>query len=315
VSDTVLGLVVNPKLATPLLATLSDRYVSIHLLSEENWPEIGSGYYGDSDDRASQASGYPRSHTPDGVRLKKLGYGTCLYTALCLGAHQNAEGRLRLAGYLPDGDGICSGEDRSSEADDWWSRAKELGVAKAAYIEETEEDIDATSELADSLYGSEVEGGSVSSVNTINVDIEKSLTVDTYPFARAEKHHLVCADFTLDWNHARTPLDAIWKTIREDAKLEVVIEPEWVLALDVRDLTLSAMNLIGTLAEVAGVTEDDLHDLRFRWENGLDPKAPITQMRLPFKKNSSESRAAARVVERVEVLRQEAGWPGLRELP
>src|SRR5262249_23602919 len=104
---------------------------------------------------------------------------------------------------------------------------------------------------------------------------------------------------------------------REPGGTHFVIEGlfEHFLALDVRGLTLDSMNLIGTLAESLGASEDDLHDLRFRWEMGLDPATPITQLRLPFKKNSSENRAAHRSVERAEELRRDAGWAKIAGLP
>ena len=313
--DTVLGLVINPKLATPVLAVYTGSGVEIRVLDEEDWPVIGSGYYGDSDDKASSASGFPRSHTPDGVRIKKLGYGTCLYTALCLGAHQNAEDRLKLFRYGPDGDGISSeSESRSAEADDWWEQAKRLRLANQMHSEEREENIDATSDLADSLYGSEVEGGTVASVNNIDVDIEKSVYVDVYPYDNADGKHLIGADLTLEVDFDKTPVDSLWQIIR-DADIEIAVEPDRLLALDVRTLTLEAMNLIGILAETAGASEDELHDLRFRWEEKLDPKTPVRQMRLPFKKNSAEARRANAAVERATALRAELGWDELSGLP
>jgi hypothetical protein len=189
-----------------------------------------------------------------------------------------------------------------------------LQLARAVYSEDTETDVDATSELAETLYGSEVEGGTVSSVNDINVDIEKSVTVDVYPYDNAERKALVCADLTLEVDFERVPIDRLWEVLK-NADIEVAAEPERLLALDVRTLTLEAMNLIGILAETVGASEDDLHDLRFRWEEKLDPKTPVRQMRLPFKKNSSEARRAHEAIERARALRLEAGWAELSELP
>jgi hypothetical protein len=309
-----LGLIVNPKLARPVLATWDGAEVDICALDDADWSVIGTGYYGDSDDAAARATGMPRSHTPSGVAIKKRGYGTCLYTALCLGAHMNAEGALKLFRYGPDGDGISSNaEDRSSEANDWWDRAKDVGLATEVSDDQTEESVDVTSDLSDTVQGSEVDGKLVTYVNTINVDLEASVTVDVYPWDRAAKHNLLIAEFS-----APVPLghpEVLWKTIQGTEELEVIVEPEWILGLDVRGLSVSAMNLLGLLGEVAGATDEDLHALRFRWEHNLDPAEPVKQMRLPFKANSDEARRADAAVRQAAEFRRASGWNSLADLP
>ena len=136
--------------------------------------------------------------------------------------------------------------------------------------EQTEESVDVTSDLSESVQGSEVDGKLVSYVNTINVDLESQVTADIYPWTRAEEHDLVVAVFSKPVTFDKYP-ETLWQLVRDDAELEVIVEPAWILALDVRGLDVSAMNLLGLLAEVGGASEDDLHALRFRWENGLDP--------------------------------------------
>lgn len=309
-----LGLLVNPKLARPVLGYWDGREVDILALDDDEWLSIGTGYYGDTDDPATSATGYPRSHTPSGVTIKKQGYGTCLYTALCLGAHHNAEGTLRLFRYGPDGDGISSETDsRSTEADHWWSRAKDLGLAREVVEDQTEESVDVTSELSDAVSESEVDGKRVAYVNTINVDLEASVTADVYPYESAEEHDLVLAEFAVEVPFVS--VEALWTMVRDREPTGLVVHADRILACDVRGLSVSAMNLLGILAERGGAAEDDLHALRFRWEHGLDPGAPVKQMRLPFKANSSEARHAAEILKATEMLRADTGWRDLRTLP
>jgi hypothetical protein len=311
-----LGLVVNPKLARPVLAYWDGREMDILALDDDEWLSIGTGYYGDTDDPATSATGYPRSHTPSGVQIKKQGYGTCLYTALCLGAHHNADGALRLFRYGPDGDGISSeSNSRSTEADHWWSRAKDLGLASEVVEDQTEESVDVTSELSELVSGQEVDGKLVSYVNTINVDVEASVTADVYPYDRAEDHDLVLAEFVAELPF--TGVESLWTMVqqREPTELKLLVHADRILACDVRGLSVSAMNLLGILAERGGAPEEDLHALRFRWEHGLDPGAPVKQMRLPFKANSSEAREAAEILKTTKMLRAETGWDDLRTLP
>lgn len=316
-----LGIVVNPKLKSPVLVTAAGSGIAISLmLVEEAYEGIGSGYYG-LDDAIAQATGLPRSHTPSGVAIEGAGYGTCLYTALCLGAHQNFEhheghrNRFQIASYGPDGDGICStSDDRSGDADEWWRRARRLGLAREIEDEQEDEDVDVTSDFDSLIEGQEYDGGTVSRVSTITADISKTVTGDVYLWSRAAEHRLIVADFTIPMTEKDHP-SALWERIVVDKKLVTEVTPELILALDVRDLHVSAMNLLGLLAEHGGADEKALHDFRFRWEAGLDPSVPVTQIQLPFKKNSSESRRAGRALEEAAFYRREAGWSELEGLP
>lgn len=311
-----LGLVVNPKLAVPLLVLGDeDALISIQRMNAEAWPTVGQGYYGEEDDEASRVTNMPRSHTPDGVRIRKQGYGTALYTALCLGAHQNSEGRYRL-GYVPDGDGICSQEGtRSAEAEEWWHGARRLGLARVETSEETEEHFDATDELSSAIRGETIGDSTVTYVNTIDVDIEKRIQADAYAWHRAASHNLVATDFTIPLPGDMSP-EALWRIIHESGdELELFVETPWILALDVRGLTIDAINLLGVIAQVSGATERELDHLRLRWEMNLDPSAEIRQELLPFKRNSSEARAVGQAMAETAELRERAGWAPLAELP
>jgi hypothetical protein len=319
VGNYALGIVVNPKLKVPVLVLAEGADITITAMDAEGYEDLGSGYYGMSDSIA-QMLGLPRSHTPHGVTVEGQGYGTCLYTALCLGAHQNFEAheghpnRYRIQSYGPDGDGICSTtDDRSSEADEWWRRARRLGLAREVEEEQEEEDVDVTSNFDSLIEGESVDDGVVSRVNTISVDVSKSVSGDVYLWDSASGHHLVVADFTIPMASG-AEASALWQRIGEP-KLVTEVSLELILALDVRGLDISGINLLGLLAREAGASDEALHDFRFRWEAGLDPSAPVTQMQLAFKKNSSEARHAARAVREAAEYRRDAGWEALESLP
>ena len=314
-----LGIVVNPKLKVPVLVVADGADITITAMDAEGYEDLGSGYYGMSD-AIAQMLGLPRSHTPHGVTIEGAGYGTCLYTALCLGAHQNFESheghpnRYRIQSYGPDGDGICSTtDDRSSDADEWWRRARRLGLAREVEEEQEDENVDVTSNFDSLIEGESVDDGVVSRVNTISVDVSKQVSGDVYLWDSASSHKLVVADFTIPMASS-AEANALWERVK-DRKLVTEVSVELILALDLRGLDVSGINLLGLLAEQAGASEEALHDLRFRWENGLDPSAPVKQMQLAFKKNSSEARRARRVVEEAEIYRLGAGWAELESLP
>lgn len=86
---TVIGLVANPKTHEPALVVTDGTYVSLRgLKASDPLQRLGRGYYEERSNEPSQVTGLPRSHTPDGVLIKGKGWGTALYTALTLGAHQ-----------------------------------------------------------------------------------------------------------------------------------------------------------------------------------------------------------------------------------
>ena len=126
---TVLGLVANPKTHEPALVVTDGEYVSIRSLSESApLRRLGRGYYEEQYNDPEELTGYPRSHTPDGVVIKGKGWGTALYTALALGAHQETNDLVKIK-MRGSGDGISSWTDnRSNEADKWWASALDPGM-------------------------------------------------------------------------------------------------------------------------------------------------------------------------------------------
>jgi hypothetical protein len=328
-----LGVVINPKLKVPLLVVAEGGHIHIRAFptvdedgEDQDWEDLGDGYYGS--DSGSSITGLPRSHTPNGRRhgLRPnsvvetgQGYGTSLYTALCLGAHQNYEAReegesnrYTISKYLPTGDGISSMEGtRSESAEDWWSAARRRKLVSSEEHDETDEGVNVTSEYAYRIEGQEYEGGEITNVNTIDVDVSKITNVDVYKWQSAIEHNLIIASFTVDVVEIK--VRGLWRALQQDGIHEAY--PRWILAIDVRGLTLDAINLLGVIGQSAGVDEADLTNLRYRWEHGLDPSMEIRQLPLQFRANSAEGLAAREAVEQAAEIRQASGWDLLADLP
>lgn len=202
-----LGLVLNPKTLCPSLAFKEQRRTVTFYM--ENLREGGKGYFqGPERDayRVAEESGFPRGHTPDGVKVQKAGYGTVLYTSLCLAATMEAKKLLDLDTNLAE-EGVCSNEHRSRAADIWWANAKERNLAYEASFtvegeeEEEIEDFDVdfdsyrrNSKLFDAAKEALAEGNDVyGSIRTISVRGEQTITTgggdvdgtaDVYPWER-----------------------------------------------------------------------------------------------------------------------------------
>ena len=317
----VLGLVVNPKLKVPVLVTFNTGAIEIWALNGDGWSVIGKGYYSE----VVSNTGLMRANTPAGVRPKNMGYGTCLYTALCLGAHQNAKGRAQIDRF-EDGDGVASEtEDRSCEAALWWHSAAELGLVGEHAEETSVEDIDFRGE-GECLVGEDIGGldgntGTVTHVNYVNVDYEQVTEVHTYEYSSAEDNHLILAamavevDAMEDESIEGGTLESLWKTIRDDPFVIDETNLELLLALDVTELSEWGMNLVGILAQDSGASATQLGDLHFRWRYKLDPSEKLSQMSFEFRPNSKEFQDAVHVNERTEELREKTAWSDLANLP
>jgi len=138
-----LGCVLNPKTSLPCpVYKEKKRTVEVYdpLLDDKE----GSGYFDDNDHgadySASEQSGFPRVHTPSGVKTRRSGYGTVLYTGLCLAAKLEDARHLKLATNTM-GPGISSNENRSNAAEAWWSAAKDtFDLAYSVEVEGEEEE-------------------------------------------------------------------------------------------------------------------------------------------------------------------------------
>lgn len=205
-----LGIVVNPKNydpCFPFAVAGKKRSVAFHAGSDmvvrspfATYPTVtrpmGMGYFDDGDHGSrydTSESGYPRVHTPDGVRVQKRGHGTVLYTSLCLGAKLTTEGELSLD-INPEAPGISSNEHRSNAAEQWWRHARERGLSYRRYITGSEPETvtnryEPTANVnrrsqANSLwdeaadYIADREGHSTNDLISMSIDIEATFEVE-----------------------------------------------------------------------------------------------------------------------------------------
>lgn len=306
-----IGLVVNPKLKQLVFATTDGTYVGIRSsLGHNLLLKLGEGYYDDGDDEAARLSDYPRVHTPSGVVIKGAGYGTSLYAALCLGAHQYFDGNHQDLTTDPQNDGVSSREgNRSGPASAWWDRATELGLAQRKEYSktETEENVDISGDVsAEEL--SQIAGRTVTYVNTVRVDTEEETTeeVDVYDFDEAESNHLVVAGFATT-SSIRTIRD-LWEAMRDNWDPEDVDENA-LLALDVRGLDQEVIFLLSVLYRKAGLSESAVDALRFRWQNNLDPGVVAPEQFRLWPNPAGEG------MREVVLARQRTRWNRLESLP
>jgi hypothetical protein len=311
---TVIGIVANPKTHEPALVVTDGEYVSLRGLKEASpLQRLGRGYYEEHSNEPSQFTGLPRSHTPDGVLIKGKGWGTALYTALALGAHQCNEDLVEIEMYKP-GDGICSWTDnRSAEADKWWAAAVKIGLADQHVEEETEQDEGVDLEVSPSDLDRFVDEGAVVYVNRVNVDIEKTIekTVETYSYNEAaDRRHLALVAMNVEIPKGigvPASLDFLWRAIREDSDLVTEADATGLFALDVRALDRSAIHLLSLCFGEAGLSNAQCDEMYLRYERGLDPGMASGQSRL-FQANQSG-------LGDVEAAREASGWSDLESLP
>lgn len=137
-----LGCVLNPKTNLPC-PVYKEKTRTVDIYDPALNDKQGSGYFDNGEDSqysASEASGFPRVHTPDGVKTRRAGYGTVLYTGLCLSAKLEDAGHLSLGTSIA-GAGISSNGRRSRAASAWWSAAKdEFDLAYSVDVEGEEEE-------------------------------------------------------------------------------------------------------------------------------------------------------------------------------
>lgn len=132
-----LGVIINPKTFEPCLPfKVKDKHKTFAFYTPDTkntgdvFRVMGRGYFDDANGDAydTSSSGYPRVHTPDGVRVLRKGYGTVLYTTLCLAATLEEMGELTIKDIEPSARGISSNSERSNSAKAWWKQARELGL-------------------------------------------------------------------------------------------------------------------------------------------------------------------------------------------
>lgn len=310
---TTFGILVNPRLMLPVLAVTDGEGVSIRsLLAEDTLRKIGSGYHSDRREQCSTFTDLPRVHTPRGVNPEGAGYGTALYSALCLGAHLTYEEEVAIKMKVR-GDGVCSDtRDRSNDADAWWSAANKRGLTETTIeeMDEREEGVDITSDIdaQDLERIAPRDEGTIRYVNTVNVDIEKSESheYDLFTYESLTEHSLVVASFRIELER-REDLRSLWNGVLHEPDMIIETWKTPLLALDVRGLSEDAINLLSLLYMSVDLDDKSVDDMRNRWQRNLDPGAANAQQSL-FRAN------AAGVADVMEA-RHESGWIDLRSLP
>lgn len=317
---TILGIVVNPKTKEPLLACTDGEYVSIRSLKEERLLDrMGLGYHSTGFERAAEVTGYPRVHTPDGVKERGGGYGTALYTALVLGSYQAYDDTVEISMTIK-AQGISSAEDdRSTAADRWWDAAVQRGLADREEEQgdpETEEHVDLTRRVSasdlESAAGLE-EGEEITYVNDVDVDVSKpgeSEIFDYYTWSSASKIHdlvVLASAVTIPELSFDEQLEFIWRSYLDDTALVQYIDTDALLALDVRGLDRNVVSWLELAYLDGGMSIGEADDMVYRYEHKLDPGEVSPQQRL-FKN-------AAHGVGAVQAARQRVAWSGLSDLP
>lgn len=308
---TTLGLIINPKTKEPVLATTDGEYVSIRSLRQESLlKKLGTGYHSTSQEDSADATDYPRVHTPEGVKVRGMGYGTALYSALCDGAHLRYRDHVEIS-MRKKGDGISSDtNDRSTEADHWWAAALKQGLTEEHVEEEEEREEDVDLDLDPGDLSCVQTDGRIVYVNKVNVDLEKTTekTFDVYSYESLTGHHLVAAEIVVTLPGVTaddTDLYVLWQEALSDPDVIVSTDEVALLALDVRGLSEDAMSLLSLAYLASGQSDATVDDLRNRWERNLDPGATSGQGRL-FRANGMADVVEARRI---------SGWDQLSDLP
>jgi len=303
-----LGCVVNPKTLEPVwVMRRSASYRTVSLLYRGQYhlyTSVGEGYLDGGDMGAEYTipvdiTGFPRSHTPDGVKVQGAGFGTCLYTGLVLLASAIQDDELqpqaRHAAVMPGrGYGICSDEEsRSMAATRWWRQALHLGLTQQEVGEvekevetdetdtETREDEDLTDYMGtrreraimDDIRDAVNSDGEWAATHiSIRGDVERevpresetdevSVTADYYTLSSATKHRLVALRQTFDGD-----LMAWGKSPSMDG----TFVKEVILALKVSNDDPILVGKLAACARDAGATEAETMGMVLRNRYGLD---------------------------------------------
>jgi hypothetical protein len=342
---TIVGIVVNPKIKKPLLVGWDGGEIDVWSL-DRGGVRIGQGSYEDYNDeylKPSYVTGLPRVHTPSGVLVKGKGYGTSLYTGLCVGAHANHEGDLDVNRDY-DGDGICSDrENRSASADKWWNMAVRLRLAQEIEDEHIEEGVELDTYDLECTY----RGDENVSIDYATGDVSTSIQANAYYWEAASEADLVVATFagitmrgdslieTIASGAGQIGLQTrresygdrrvlysmtaggyrnIWKKLVEHDDAEYV-NRDALFALDMRGMEPQAVNVLSTIAVIDGAADEDIDQMRLRAERNLDPETPVKQLRLQFKENPSDEGMVKAALADTKQLRSSLDWKRLSALP
>lgn len=303
----IAAIVVNPKTGVPFFC-VSDMHDDVERPSHDyeirdfNGANQGTGYF--ETNRSSdyyvsaKKTGYPRIHTPQGVRQEGVGNGTCLYVAGACAVEvlekREYEDLPQIGWNLVTGvnyddrkSGISSTQDRSVKASKWWRKAVKVGLAEEVEIQSVKEHT-----INDCTYGESaregIEAGFGVSIEGHEKD-ELSLCADgTYyegeevfanvlEYERAYEQNLVLATFLepflwdVNDNAQYEP-----SGVRFPARPQIVqFNAEVARAVNVGvfrsyDQPSEALALFGGICIAGGMKARDLDAIRERFNDGFD---------------------------------------------
>ncbi len=125
--DTI-AILINPK-TRELVEVRRERLRSVTIFYPDTDEKLGEAYWDSSEVFEIEADEYARSHSPgSGVEVGK-GFGVCLYAGLCLRVWSDTP-KVGIA----SSDGGYGHSTRSSDADAFWNRCVDKGLAEATEV-------------------------------------------------------------------------------------------------------------------------------------------------------------------------------------
>lgn len=315
---------------------------------------LGGGWFDPGDDEdyysSEDATGFPRVHTSEGVETREAGYGTALYTGLCLAAKLQHDDKIRIS-LRTEGPGISSNQSRSGSAQKWWNRARE----KFDLVDHIETDVEREESDTFSDRGrgdpgwfneSYLEGEEVSSISirSYEVEIEYDKTIstfvsaDAYPYRNAEGKRLIVADIVRgdplrlerpegghnDFASSIAAFDVDeWIQAIGEVDPEVLARANYGIFANYGDEGHAAFQHIMRLAKHLGLSRQDMERMQLRYLLGVDvefdyreqaaAEARMAQMGVPTGARGYERMVeAARMAEEATPNRRRARHNGLR---
>ena len=256
VSEEIAGFVVNPKNGE-VIASAWEKDRGVVRIFRASGESVGTGYFGDEDELSYQLTGYLRSHTPSGVKGYGGGYGTCLYTSLALIASLMSREVYESPFEGPLNDGISSVwcEDYHSRtsgkegtAGHWWGNASQrFGITKRQ--EWLNEEVE---EHTGRSYG--------------------DCIVDIYPYPSAVKHNLVLMEAKREALNSPGRLSDRFKVVGSGKQ---IVAANWGLWGRMGGYESAAGQLFEEVIAMLKkqrktVTEDQIADMKLRFESGTD---------------------------------------------
>jgi len=330
-----LGLVVNPRTRLPFLATYNETTDRVGIWDARTLKLEGDGYYETDEDSEyfppAAETGYPRVHTPSGVKNKGVGNGTALYTALCLGAWVEDYGLASLDVGPQSGEGISSGPGASAAAQKWWQAAETHGLATSEEHRQDKEFSDedfsgqvSTSDMDSILGGDDYDITYIDRLELSGTRLGEEETYYEYPTDAALSNSLIIARFVIEVEAGpRRGLllekDAVEEIV--DADDTEVAELAAIYALNLSGVAPGVIYLLVSLLEQGNVNPTLMDAFLKRATLGKDPEeGEMFETYDPRRQNPQRRRRRtnpkmADINRSVREIRKTLGWDALVDLP